>query len=73
MDCNASLFMEAPLLRNLSPPVYGRVVILGHFLFNINMNDRINVNSGEKFVNHGDDTSISFSVENADLLFDKAT
>lgn len=46
--------------------------ILGPFLFNIYVNDIINIYSEAKFVNYADDTSIFFSGENADVLIDKA-
>lgn len=46
--------------------------ILGPFLFNIYINDIININSGTKFIIYADDTSVFFSGTNGNELIDRA-
>lgn len=46
--------------------------ILGPFLFNIFVNDIVNITSEAKFVNYADDTTLLFTAENVDLLFESA-
>lgn len=46
--------------------------ILGPFLFNLYVNDIVNINREAKFVNYADDTSIFFSSETGDDLIDMA-